>query len=95
MRAMKTNTLVRQLLRGATIAAVSLLANAAQAAAPGIVGTSFSLDAAAAHITQPDGSTVYSWGYGCQTAPPPLPSGRLSPSFREPIVSRCSFRARR
>ena len=69
MRAMKTNTLVRQLLRGATIAAVSLLANAAQAAAPGIVGTSFSLDAAAAHITQPDGSTVYSWGYGCQTAP--------------------------
>jgi len=36
MRAMKTNTLVRQLLRGATIAAVSLLANAAQAAAPGI-----------------------------------------------------------
>ena len=69
MRAMKTNTLVRQLLRGATIAAVSLLANAAQAAAPGIVGTSFSLDAAAAYITQPDGSTVYSWGYGCQTAP--------------------------
>jgi len=53
------------------------------------------LDAAAAHITQPDGSTVYSWGYGCQTAPAALPSGRLSPSFREPIVSRCSFRARR
>src|SRR2546423_6408662 len=69
MRAMKTNTLVRQLLRGATIAAVSLLANAAQAAAPGIAGTSFALDAAAAYITQPDGSTVYSWGYGCATPP--------------------------
>src|SRR6266478_2402003 len=69
MRAMKTNTLVRQLLRGATIAAVSLLANAAQAAAPGIAGASFALDAATAYITQPDGSSVYSWGYGCTTPP--------------------------
>ncbi len=67
MRAMKTHTLVRQLRRVATIAAVSLLANAAQAAAPGITGPSFALDAAAAYITQPDGSTIYSWGYGCTT----------------------------
>src|SRR5205814_4367875 len=77
MRAMKTNTLVRQLRRVATIAAVSLLANAAQAAAPGITGTSFALDAAAAYITQPDGSTVYSWGYGCTT---PAAAGTFRPT---------------
>src|SRR5439155_1459970 len=39
MRAMKTNTLVRQIRRVATIAAVSLLASAAHAAAPGITVT--------------------------------------------------------
>jgi len=77
MRAMKTNTLVRQLRQVATIAAVSLLVNAAQAAAPGIAGTSFSLDAAAAYITQPDGSTIYSWGYGCTTPPA---SGSFQPA---------------
>src|SRR6266480_6528023 len=77
MRAMKTNTLVRQLRRVATIAAVSLLANAAQAAAPGITGTSFALDAAAAYITQPDGSTIYSWGYGCTT---PAAAGTFRPT---------------
>jgi len=66
---MKTNTLVLQLRRVAAIAAVSMLATAVQAAAPGITGTSFNLDAAAAYITQPDGSTIYSWGYGCTTPP--------------------------
>jgi FtsP/CotA-like multicopper oxidase with cupredoxin domain len=69
MRAMKTNTLVRQLLRITAIAAASLLANAVQAAAPGITGPAFALDATEAYITQPDGSSVYSWGYGCTTAP--------------------------
>src|SRR5204863_12446 len=61
----------------ASLAAVSLLANAAQAAAPGITGTSFALDAAAAYITQPDGSTVYSWGYGCTT---PAAAGTFRPT---------------
>ncbi len=69
MRAMKTNTLTGHLLRLAAIAAASLLGNAAQAAAPGITGPSFALDATEAYITQPDGATVYSWGYGCTTAP--------------------------
>src|ERR1700730_11252211 len=48
------------------------------AAAPGIVGSStlgtagtstFNLDAAAPSITQPDGTVVYAWGYGCSSAP--------------------------
>src|SRR5437762_13219775 len=46
---------------------------AAQAAAPGITGTgtagTFNLTAQPAYISQPDGQAVYSWGYGCRTAP--------------------------
>jgi FtsP/CotA-like multicopper oxidase with cupredoxin domain len=38
-------------------------------AAPGITGPSFSLTAQASYITQPDGATVYSWGYGCNGTP--------------------------
>jgi FtsP/CotA-like multicopper oxidase with cupredoxin domain len=41
----------------------------AQAAAPGITGTTFNLNAADSPISQPDGMNVYSWGYGCSTAP--------------------------
>ena len=41
----------------------------AQAAAPGITGTTFNLNAADSTISQPDGMNVYSWGYGCSTAP--------------------------
>ena len=74
MRAIKTNTLTGQLLRITAIAAASLLGNAAQAAVPGITGgtgatAAFALAASAAHITQPDGATVYSWGYGCSAQP--------------------------
>ncbi|WP_185732166.1 multicopper oxidase domain-containing protein [Burkholderia sp. Bp8963] len=47
----------------ATLAA--LLSLHAQAAAPGITGKVFNLTAAEARITQPDGTSVYSWGYGC------------------------------
>src|SRR5213082_452423 len=36
-----------------------------QAAAPGIVGSSFSLVASAGYTTQPDGALIYTWGYGC------------------------------
>ena len=69
MRAMKTNNFVGRLLRVTAVAAVAMLANAAQAAVPGITGTHFDLEASAAHITQPDGATVYSWGYGCSAQP--------------------------
>ncbi|WP_197693874.1 multicopper oxidase family protein [Vogesella sp. LIG4] len=45
----------------------------AQAAAPGITGGNstphFDLVAAAERISQPDGASIYSWGYGCHTAP--------------------------
>ena len=41
------------------------LAAAAQASTPGISGTTFNLVAQTAFLNQPDGSAVYSWGYGC------------------------------
>jgi FtsP/CotA-like multicopper oxidase with cupredoxin domain len=43
----------------------------ANAAAPGITGPTFNLAATPAFITQPDGQTVYSWGYGCKSNSPP------------------------
>ena len=46
-----------------------LFAAAVHAASPGISGTSFSLTAQPAYLTQPDGLAVYSWGYGCTTQP--------------------------
>jgi FtsP/CotA-like multicopper oxidase with cupredoxin domain len=50
--------------------AAALATTGAHAAAPGITTTNgtaatFNLVAEAAHISQPDGATVYSWGYGC------------------------------
>ncbi|MEI6212312.1 MAG: multicopper oxidase family protein [bacterium] len=62
-------TLIERLLKGATIASASLLVMAANAAAPGITGPSFDLTAAAGYISQPDGASIYSWGYGCNSAP--------------------------
>lgn len=41
---------------------------AVQAAAPGITGTTFKLTAQTAYISQPDGQSIYSWGYGCDTS---------------------------
>jgi FtsP/CotA-like multicopper oxidase with cupredoxin domain len=49
--------------------AVASLAATAHAATPGITGPTFNLTAQPAFLNQPDGSTVYSWGYGCNGAP--------------------------
>jgi FtsP/CotA-like multicopper oxidase with cupredoxin domain len=46
-------------------AAAVLLTPSAQAAAPGITGATFSLNAGVAYNSQPDGELIYSWGYGC------------------------------
>jgi FtsP/CotA-like multicopper oxidase with cupredoxin domain len=57
---------------------VALSASVAQAAAPGINSNSltaststFNLTAQPARLTQPDGQSVYSWGYGCVTGSTP------------------------
>ena len=55
----------------AAVALAALLATAAEAAVPGITGTSFSLVASADYISQPDGAQIYSWGYGCDSSTTP------------------------
>jgi FtsP/CotA-like multicopper oxidase with cupredoxin domain len=56
------------LLLAAPMLALLLAATAAAyAAAPGITGPSFALTAQPAYLSQPDGASVYSWGYGCTT----------------------------
>src|SRR6516164_4150994 len=66
---MKKAILHTQLLLAAVMAVVLLLTVTAQAAAPGITGTTFNLTAQPAYLTQPDGQLIYSWGYGCSSAP--------------------------
>src|SRR5712664_1627749 len=62
---MKKTTSLNRLLPLVMAAAARLVTAAAQAAAPGISGTTFNLTAQPAYISQPDGQMVYSWGYGC------------------------------
>src|SRR5882672_5584289 len=66
---MKKATSMNRLFPIAALVAALSITAAAQAAAPGIAGNSFNLTAQPAYISQPDGNTVYTWGYGC-TAPP-------------------------
>jgi FtsP/CotA-like multicopper oxidase with cupredoxin domain len=61
---MKNAFLKTRLLLAAMVAVASLTATA-HAAAPGIKGTTFNLTAQPAYLSQPDGQSVYSWGYGC------------------------------
>jgi len=64
------------------------LAAAAHAATPGITGPTFNFVAQTAFLNQPDGSTVYSWGYGCNGAPsgflPAAITGAVCPSMQVP-----------
>jgi FtsP/CotA-like multicopper oxidase with cupredoxin domain len=49
--------------------AVASLSATAHAAAPGITGPTFNLTAQQAYLSQPDGESIYSWGYGCNGTP--------------------------
>jgi FtsP/CotA-like multicopper oxidase with cupredoxin domain len=65
------NRLIGRLLSSTALALTALLACTAQAAVPGITAAgggsagTFNLNAAAGQISQPDGASIYSWGYGC------------------------------
>ena len=65
----KKATAMNRLLSVMTAALALLLTAAAQAAAPGITGPAFNLTAQPAYLSQPDGQSIYSWGYGCNGAP--------------------------
>ena len=80
MRATKMEKAISktQLLLAAALAVAFVLTPAANAAAPGITGPTFNLQAYTAFLNQPDGSGIYSWGYGCTTTPTgfaPRPGG--------------------
>ncbi len=71
---LKTRLLLPVKVAAATLVAVASLAATAHAAAPGITsspgGSSrFNLTAQAAYLNQPDGASIYAWGYGCVSAP--------------------------
>ena len=53
----------------ASMTLLMCLAATATAAVPGITGPTFNLTAQPAYLNQPDGSAVYSWGYGCNGTP--------------------------
>jgi FtsP/CotA-like multicopper oxidase with cupredoxin domain len=63
------NAFLKTRLLLASLAAVASLTATAHAAAPGITGPTFNLTAQPAYLSQPDGESIYSWGYGC-SAPP-------------------------
>ena len=71
MRAKNTQSLLGQALRGATLAFGSLLALTSNAATPGIAGGTgtpvFNLSAAPMRSVQPNGKSIYAWGYGCSS----------------------------
>lgn len=62
-------SVMRSLLPIGLVALGALFTASSQAAAPGITGPTFNLQAKQAYITQPDGQSIYSWGYGCNGAP--------------------------
>lgn len=77
MRTVHANSRPR-LPRRAVLAVACLLAFDARAAAPGITAapvsgsaSTFNLTAASAYLSQPDGASVYSWGYGCTAGSTP------------------------
>jgi len=72
----------------AAAGAMTLACASVQGAAPGITGPVFSLTAEANRISQPDGSSIYSWGYGCKTKPtgflPAAITGATCPTMQIP-----------
>src|SRR5438094_9870118 len=90
MRTMKMNTTFSKSRLLLVPVLVMLFAATVYASAPGITGTTFNLTARDAFISQPDGASVYSWGYGCSSAPsgfnPPatLMPGATCPTMQVP-----------
>ena len=70
--------------------AVASLTATAHAAAPGITGPTFNLTAAPAYLTQPDGQSLYSWGYGCNGD-----SAGYAPASIRASATPCRCRGRR
>ena len=59
----------RKVSLNSALAALLVAGAVAHGATPGITGPTFNLQAQTAYLNQPDGSSVYAWGYGCNGAP--------------------------
>src|SRR5260221_2366687 len=68
------------LVRSAAVILAPLFALSVNAAVPGITGPVFDLVAAPGYISQPDGQSVYAWGYGCYTAPTGFAPAAMQPA---------------
>ena len=82
-------------LAALTLCAVALWQPAAEAAVPGITGgtggsATFSLIAQAVYISQPDGASIYSFGYGCAVAPAGYMPAKLGPGA-SPTPNHCAI----
>ncbi|MGH8263478.1 MAG: multicopper oxidase domain-containing protein [Steroidobacteraceae bacterium] len=69
MRQPKLHTTIPQFLALAALALCAVFAPGVEAAVPGITGPAFNLAASEAYTSQPDGTSVYGWGYGCNGTP--------------------------
>jgi FtsP/CotA-like multicopper oxidase with cupredoxin domain len=69
MHQTKTHTMLARLLQAGAAAVTLLAAAQSHAAAPGITGPAFNLQAHDGFVNQPDGEQVYTWGYGCNGSP--------------------------
>ena len=84
-----TNSISACLVR-TTVSVLALFAatGGAYGAVPGITGPTFNLVASAGFTSQPDGASIYTWGYGCSGAPsgflPTTISGAFCNSFQLP-----------
>jgi FtsP/CotA-like multicopper oxidase with cupredoxin domain len=67
------------------VTALLLMASAVYATAPGITGPAFRLTAQPSFLTQPDGASVYSWGYGCNGAPGGFAPAAITDGFCNPM----------
>src|SRR5215470_1643985 len=85
MRSKNMKSTIRKtyLVLALTLAVALLVAPSANAATPGIKAQSFSLTAQAAYISQPDGQSVYSWGYGCAAGAPGAPAPNFQPAMSQ------------
>ncbi|HTY98757.1 MAG TPA: multicopper oxidase family protein [Rhodocyclaceae bacterium] len=80
MSATTTNRSIT-MIRLLSLAAALLIAGGARAAAPGITGPAFNLTAQPSYLTQPDGQSIYSWGYGCNGAPSGFAPSAITGAF--------------
>jgi hypothetical protein len=83
---------MRKFVSAVFTGALALCGQVAHASVPGITGASgnpvFKLTASPAYISQPDGMSIYSWGYGCASQPygfqPFTPADNTCPQMQMP-----------